>query len=312
MQEKRNLILLISLVIQISLCVALLFFISRDDTLAVDKDLFKVSDQTEIDKVLLTTSNKPLELAYDGSKWMVNKSFEADRQLVTIFFAALMQTEPKRPVGETVKDSLREHILRKGTNVKLYEGETLVKDFWVSGNDAKTETYFLLQGDKVPYLVTIPGYRLYIASLFELPDNEWRDKRIFNFRWENFKSLTATFPRETKESFTISFQNKYFGIEGLAESDTTKLNDYLDAVSLIKGSRFLTSGQSPVYDSLAKTTPEFSVVVTDIANRTYEIEVFPALSLTKEILGRLNHETMVVFDRHEIALIARKRRYFER
>lgn len=98
--------------------------------------------------------------------------------------------------------------------------------------------------------------------------------------------MTATFPRETKESFTISFQNKYFGIEGLAESDTTKLNDYLDAVSLIKGHRFLTSGQSPVYDSLAKTTPEFSVVVTDIANRTYEIEVFPALSLTKEILGQ--------------------------
>jgi hypothetical protein len=312
MQEKRNLILLISLVVQISLCVTLLFFANRGNTLAIDKGLFKVPAQAEVDKVLLTNSNKPLELVYGGSKWMVNKSFEADRQLVTIFFAALMQTEPKRPVGETVKDSLREHILRKGTNVKLYEGETLVKDFWVSGNDAKTETYFLLQGDEVPYLVTIPGYRLYIASLFELSDNEWRDKRIFNFRWENFKSLTATFPGETKENFTISFQNKYFGIEGLTQSDTTKLNDYLDAVSLIKGSRFLSSGESPVYDSLAKTTPEFSIVVTDIANRTYEIEVFTALSSTKEILGRLNRETLVVFDLHEIGLIARKRHYFER
>lgn len=312
MLGRRNLILLVSLGIQICLCAVLLVFTNQGTTLAVDKDLFKVSDQTEIDKVLLMGSAKPFELAYDGSKWMVNNSFEADRQLVTIFFATLMQAEPKRPVGELLKDSIQEHILKKGTHVKLFEGENLVKDFWVSGNDRKTETYFLLEGDNLPYLVTIPGYRLYVASLFELPDTEWRDKRIFNFRWENFKSLTASFTGDTKENFTISFQNKYFGIEGLADSDTTKLNDYLDAVSLIKGSRFLSSGESSVYDSLSQTAPEFTIVVTDIANRTYELEVFPGVPSRIEILGRLNREILVVFDRQQIARIARKRHYFGR
>ncbi len=312
MQEKRNLTLLVSLIVLTSICASLMFFDGGSKEFDVDKNLFKVSDQTEIDRVLLTISNTPLEISYRGSKWMVNKSFEADRQLVTIFFATLMQTEPKRPVGVAVQDSLTAYMLKNGINVKLYEGENLVKDFWVSGNDRKTETYFLLQGDEIPYLVTIPGHRLYIASLFELPTNEWRDKRIFNFRWESFKSLTATFPGEPKDSFTISFQNKYIGIEGLAESDTTKLNDYLDAVSLIRGSRFLSTGESRVYDSLLQTIPEFSVVVTDIANRTYEIEVYPAIKSTGEIVARMNNETGVVFDRKEIALIARKRSYFKR
>ena len=67
------------------------------------------------------------------------------------FFATLMQTEPKRPVGVAVQDSLTAYMLKNGINVKLYEGENLVKDFWVSGNDRKTETYFLLQGDEIPY-----------------------------------------------------------------------------------------------------------------------------------------------------------------
>lgn len=312
MQAKRNLRLLISLVILTGLCFGFIFLGNRSNTIEVDKDLFRVEDQTQVNKVILETSDKQIELSYDGSKWVVNKSFEADRQLVTVFFATIMQAEPKRPVAEILQDSLNQYIEKNGIHVKLFEGETLVKDFWASGNNRKTETYFQLTGDKTPYLVTIPGYRVYVASIFELPANDWRVKRIFNFRWETFKSLIASFPKEPREDFTISFKSQYFGIDGLPEADTTKLNDYLDAVSLINGARFVSTGESKVYDSLLLTAPDFIILVTDIANRTYQLEVFPPAVGEAAILGRFNRESPVVFNRKEIALISRKRSYFVR
>jgi len=312
MQAKRNLQLLGSLVILTSLCFVFIFIGNRSNTIEVDKDLFRVEDQTQINKVVLESSGKQVELRYDGSKWVVNNLFEADRQLVTVFFATIMQAEPKRPVSEALQDSVNQYIQRNGIHIKLLEGETMVKDFWASGNDRKTETYFQLPGDKTPYLVTIPGYRVYVASIFELTANDWREKRIFNFRWETFKSLNASFPKESREDFTISFKSQYFGIDGLAEADTTKLNDYLDAVSLINGVRFVSDGESRVYDSLLQTKPDFTILVTDIANRTYQLEVFPPAVGEEAILGRLNRESPVVFNRKEIALISRKRSYFVR
>jgi len=312
MQAKRNLQLLVSLVILTSLCFVIIFLGNRSNTIEVDKDLFRVEDQAQVNKVLIETSDKQVELRYDGSKWVVNNSFEADRQLVTIFFATIMQVEPKRPIAETRQDSISQYLQKNGIHIRLYEGETVVKDFWARGNDRKTETYFQLTGDNTPYLVTIPGYRVYVASIFELPANDWRDKRIFNFRWETFKSLQTTFPKEPQENFTISFKSQYFGIDGLAQADTTKLNDYLDAVSLINGARFVSPGESSAYDSLLKTIPAFSILVTDIANRTYQLEVFPPALGEMAILGRLNRESPVVFNRKEIALISRKRSYFVR
>jgi hypothetical protein len=312
MQAKRNLRLLISLVILTGLCFVFIFSGTRSNTIEVDKSLFRVEDQTQVNKVVLEASGKQIELRYDGSKWVVNNSFEADRQLVTVFFATIMQAEPKRPVSETLLDSVNHYIQKKGIHIRLFEGEAVVKDFWASGNDRKTETYFQLTGDKTPYLVTIPGYRVYVASIFELPANDWRDKRIFNFRWETFKSLISSFHKEPREDFTISFKSQYFGIDGLPEADTTKLNDYLDAVSLINGVRFVSAGESKVYDSLLLTTPDFTILVTDIANRKYQLEVFPPAVGETAILGRLNRESPVVFNRKEIALISRKRSYFVR
>ena len=310
MQEKKNIRLLISLVALTAVCVLVAFFGSADTLMQVDKNLFRVDDQMQVSKVLLTNAKTKTEteLKFDGSKWVVNNYFEADQQLITIFFATLLQAEPKRPIAETLQDSISSKALKNGIRVQLFEDNQIVKDFWVSGNDQRTETYFQLAADNTPYLITIPGYRVFVASLFELAPVEWRDKWIFNFNWQNFKSLSMSFIREPKEDFTISFQNQSFGIEGLT-SDTTRLNNFLDAVSLIRGEQFIMAGTSKWYDSLLQTAPNYTIVVTDIAKRTYQLEVFPPIGQQQGVLGRLNGELPVIFNPEAIVPISRKRSY---
>jgi hypothetical protein len=311
MQEKKNIRLLISLFAISVLCILFAFFSNTDTYADVDKNLFRVEDQTQVSKIVLSTSskNQEVEIRFDGTRWMVNNSFEADNQLITVFFATLLQAEPKRPVAETLQDSIDSRMEKQGIRVKLYEGEQVVKDFWVSGNDQRSETYFQLAGDKTSYLVTIPGYRVFVASLFELSEAEWRDKRIFNFNWANFKSLKAHFTQQPNEDFTISFSNGLYGIVEVEVADTTKLSNFLESVFNLQADQFNTNSSSR-YDSLLKTPPAYSITILDIANRAYQLEVFPPLKGEQVILGRLNDNLSALFSPKQIAQISRKRGYF--
>lgn len=306
MQEKRNIRLLIFLGISTLALVGLLYLSTRNDFDVVDKQLFKVDDQTTISKVVIKpVTGQPVELQFTNGKWRVNNMFDADQQMIKILFATLLQTEPRREVAASIQDSVSKYITSTGREIQLYSDEHVVKQFWVGGNTRKTETYFQTP-EGVPYLVQIPGYRLYIASVFELPAIDWRDKWIFNFNWQNFKSLRATFYNQPNEDFVVARQQTFFGITGMPAADTARLNNYLDAVSLVQANRFITTEP----DSLVKAEPSFTIQVADIANRSYMLEVYPSGQKATEFPARLNGETWLVLSRASLEEIDRKRTYF--
>lgn len=310
MAKRNNLYLLISLLVMASFLMLIIFVGNSDSRIEVDKNLFKVADQTKIDRVVLNQAEGEIELHYNGSKWMINNSFEADRQLIQVFFATLLQAEPRRPVALRLRDSVHQQIINNGVDVKLYEGDLLVKNFKVTGNDRKTETFYELAGEISPYLVTIPGYRVYVAAIFELTALDWRDKRIFNFNWQNFKRLTATIRENDKESFAISFQDKFFGLEGNPQADTTKLNDYLDAVSLVQVNRYLTHGESARYDSMLTTMSDYSIEVSDIANRSYRLDLYRPEKQDEAILGKMGDGQAVLISREDFIRLDRRKSHF--
>jgi hypothetical protein len=303
---------LILLVAMTATLVVIIYFGNTDNKISVDKNLFKVSDQTKIDRVILRKADEQIELHYNGSKWMVNNSFEADRQLIQVFFATLLQAEPRRPVAQRLSDSIQQQLIKRGTQVELYEGNVVMKNFMVSGNDRKTETYFKLADDLTPYIVTIPGYRVYLAAIFELSSLDWRDKRIFNFNWQNFKRLTASFRGNEKESYAISFQDKFFGLEGIPQADTTRLNDYLDAVSLVQAARFLPKEELSAYDSVFSGAPYCSIEVTDIANRGYRLDLYLPRKQDAAVAGKINDGQAVLISREDFIRLDRKKSHFTR
>lgn len=311
MQRQKNIRLLISLCVWITLSGVLFYLSGASRTLQVDQELFRVPDQTAVNRIIFErTSGQKVELSFEGGRWIVNKNMEADRQLVTILFATLLQVEPRRPVADRFRDSLTTALVERGTHVQLFVDNEVVKDFRVLGNDRKTETYFQLDQDPVPYLVTIPGYRVYVGSVFDLTAVEWRDRRVFNFNWQNFKSLSMKFQQVPAEDFAVSFQNQFFGVEGLPQADTTRLNDFLDAVSLLQAYRYLDAEQT-LLDTV-KIKPQFTIHVLDIANREYTLDMYPANQQDQYQIGRINRTSLALFERKEMVRIARKRSDFAR
>jgi Domain of unknown function (DUF4340) len=306
MQQKKNIRLLISL-IALSAITVLLFLFGNSNRSEVDKSIFKVADQNAIDKVIFESAKGKTELKFDGAKWKVNATREADGQLVTVFFASILQAEPKRKVTGAQQDSIKIRMQKEGVKVSLWEGEKQAKEFWVVGNEQKTETYFQLKDDE-PYFVTIPGYRVYVASIFELAENDWRNKKVFNFNWQNFKNLKTHFPQQSNQDFTISFSNKLFAIEEVAVADTTKLSGYLESIFNLQAEKILTKAEAAQYDSVFAIAPIAEIEIQDIAKHTFGLKIYR--SKEKNIVAAKMQDEAVLLKPQAVAGVVRRRDYF--
>ncbi len=310
MQEKKNMRLLFSLIVLLTGTIAFYFFSNRDGRLEIDKDMFRIEDPTKINKVILESPKGKIELHYNGTAWKVNDHFDADRQLITVLFATLEQAEPKRPASESERMEIVELLTKEGVKVSLLDEGELKQIFYAGGNPEKTLTYFYRQDDQ-PYVMTIPGYRIYVASILELDENGWRDKRVFNFNWRNFRKLTVRFSADSKEDFEVSQRERIFDIAGI-DTDTTRLNNFLDDVSLLTGDQIILPNVFPRYDSLIKSPPAMKIQISDIANRSYQLELFQGIPGDPNVVGRVNDKDVMIFDRKKMFRVAKNRTYFRK
>jgi hypothetical protein len=307
MQRKKNIRLLISLIVIVFFAVLLVTLNNSKRSSFVDKDLFQIENLDWVDRVLLKSPGVRTELKFNGTRWFVNEKFEADEQMIKVLFATLKQTLAKRQVAVSLQDSLKKEISTHGIKVSSFIGGALVKEFLTLGNKQKNETYFQGKDGNV-YLVAIPGYRVLVASVFELPANGWRNKQVFNFNWQNIKDLEVTFPSDAKQNFKASFSGKYFSVEGIA-TDTTKLDQFMDALLQLRSETILDSVQAKRYDSLIKHKPMMSIVIHDIAKRSYPLTVFPIQKGQDFLIGGINEE-IVLLNPLTVRGIYRKKEFF--
>ncbi len=305
LQEKRNKTLFTVLLLLSGITAVLAYVAMRGEPAVENKDLFQVKDTKTINRVELQSSSGMVALSFNGTRWMVNDREVADRDMIDVLFATLLQAEVKRPITGANNDSIVSVSKVNGVTVKLFEGEQLSKSFLVGGNDKKTAAYFIDQNNQA-YLMHIPGYRVYVSGIFELDEAAWWDKYVFAFNWTNFKSLVAEYPNDERKGFSVSLEDGYFGIAGLA-TDTTKLNDFLDAVSLLTVDEYNTA----LIDSMSKQEPVFTIQVSDIASRTYTLSILPVVQ-TGKTACRVGQNKLAWIDNRKLARLVKNRDFFEK
>lgn len=307
-QEQRNKWLVYSLVGLTVLTGVITLWQWREKPAVVDKAIFKMENQSAIDRVELRSDRDTVILKYDGVRWKVNDRYDAESRLVTVMFATLNQAEPRRRAPESLRDSLRSQLIQTGVLVDLFEGEKKVNSFYAGGDQQKAVAYFMDE-DGNAYLMAIPGYRVYVSGIFELDENGWKEKRIFNFNWRNFKGLSARM-MDGSQDFVVEPGDEGFAVAGISPVDTTRLNDYLDAVSLLQADRFISKGYSARYDSLLLTRPALAIEVTDLGNTAYHLRLYAPLPGDRYVLGETGRQERVLFERQALNPILKGRDYF--
>jgi hypothetical protein len=307
-QQKKNITLLISLA-TLGLLSLILFWSSNETADEIDPTLFRLSDPKAVNKVVFNRDTASIELEFINNGWRVNKTFDADRNLVDVLFATVAQAIPKRAVASRVRDSVARETRQQGVKVDFYIGSNVNRTFWVWGNEADGLTYFIDNEGDTPYMMTIPGYRVFVAGIFTQTASTWRDKRIFNFNWRNFTELKADFPNDPNQSFRVAMSERFFSIDGLPNVDTTALNNYLDAVSLIQADAFYEFGQAVSYDSLINTKPIMRIAVSELNGQQHVLEIFTITKDERNALARWGSD-YAWFDRRNIIQLYKKRKDF--
>lgn len=267
--QKRNRSLLISLIALTMVTIGLVAVSNREGGSDLNPDVFAVGNLQEVNKVQLQSRSDTVELEFINGSWQVNGRYKADPNMVKVLFATIAQLKAKRQISGVIGDSVRAALKADGVRVQLFGGGSLLQSFFAGGNDSKTTAYFLSDAEEV-YVVSIPGYKVYTAGVFELGETGFRDKLVFNFRWENFKGLKAMFASRPEESFAITMQKDFFTIEGMPATDTTKLYDFLDNVARLTVDGFTTRSK---IDSVS-ANELMKLEVSDIGSRVYELSLY--------------------------------------
>lgn len=285
------------------------WWVQPENRLDVDQGLFRMDDLGQISRVELQSPAGVVKLAFDGARWRVNDRYDAESGMIRVLFATLQQAQPKRPVAQAQRDSIREEMSRTGVKVSLYAGDELRKEFLAGGNTGKTQAYFADMASGDVYVMAIPGYRVYVSGILEMGAHGWRDKFVFGFNWGNFKKLEARFPQEPVDNFAVELLTNYFGIREMPEADTAKINTFLDNVSLLTVEEFIPEPR--LIDSLSRVRPKMEIVVTDIGNRTYRLWLFDP-GRSREGYAILQDTDVALIDRRKIEAILRTKSFFRK
>ncbi len=281
------------------------FAFTRQDTgFAVQKDLYRHANLREVDQVVMKSPSGEVDLKFVENRWRVNGSFPADRNLIEVLFATLQQVEVKRPVARSMNDSIATHLRDNGVLVSLRDDDQPELEFFAGGNPARTLAYFVEKNGSTPHVVVIPGYRVYVSGIFELPAIQWREKLIFDINWTNFRDLAAEF-RNPQGNFVVELNKNTAVIKGVAEPDTARLNTFLDDLSLLTVDQYVETTSS--LDSLAGTEPHASYAITDIGGRTYRLRVY---TLDNQFIGVIGDDVFAILARERIVPLLRPKEFF--
>lgn len=308
MLEKRNKRQFFLLVMLLGVTVIVYWLGHSEDHFSVDKESFRNFDIISVDEVILKSPERSTTLKYTGSRWAINDEYIADPGMIDVLFATLQQAEPKRPLASSAQDSVAAYLRQNGVKVSLSAAGVLQKSFFAGGNTAKSQAYFMDRDDGVVYLMTIPGYRVYVSGIFELDVSGWRDKSVFGFNWRNFQRMEVNFPSRPTDNFVVAMDDSYFSIQGMTQVDTTKLNDFLDDVSLLTVQRYTAATKQA--DSLSKTAPLVDLLVIDVGRKEYRLQLYPPSDKSGQFMGLINASQWAEFPNGAINRVIRPRAFF--
>ncbi len=293
--KNRKLIVVFGLLLLANL---VFFFTSQTKrTVSFDENLFKIETPELISQIQIGD----LKLSKNGNKWILNGQYAASNELIRLIMSILNRVEVKKPVSVPV--------IQNEVTINI-DGQK--RNFYVWGNPTKTKTYFSKVNSEEVYEVQIPGYNEYLAGIFELSVDQWRDRLVLNGTWRTIQQLTLEYEGSIEKNVSITFDDAFFKVPGVNALDSNKVVDYLNQFEYFQANEWITKGRFPNYDRLAESMPLAKLTLETIdAAKPIVLEIFKPLERDRFYLVRLNNNELFVIDRKRAQRILAKLPDFE-
>ena len=313
-QKSKNITLSIFLGLLIISSVILRLTRNYSSNTISKKTLFSVQDTSSVDLILIKSSKENIELKKIEGIWMLNNKFKAEQNIVKILLSILKDAEISRKVPRSQVEQTAKLLKEKGYRIEIFGDGNVMTSFYAAGNENKTVSYVMSIEENEPFIMSIPGYGSYVAGIFEIPANDWRDRLILSTNWRTLQKLNIQYTEYPELDFTIKFNFNFLTVEGVQALDTARMMAYIDEFNFLQADRFLEKGQNERYDSLLQTPETVTLSIEDInSDNSKSIRFYPLLPNDPMMLGYIREdEQIALFEAARIQQLFAVRSDFER
>jgi hypothetical protein len=220
-QRQKNIRLLILLSVLMVTTIILYSWEPETSKTTVDKNLFSVTDTAEVDRIVITGENQRILLEKTGSTWTVNQKYPLDEGLRKVLLSVINRVQVQRPVSEMRQEDVIDMLREKGNLVEIFSGNQQVESYIAGGTMNQNTSFFMDPDQKIPYQVHLPGYESYVAGIFEISENDWRDRILFSSSFNSITRIELDYP-DSAAGFAILNQ-KELQIQRVDNPDTAAI-----------------------------------------------------------------------------------------
>ncbi|MEI6455712.1 MAG: hypothetical protein WCO93_05435 [bacterium] len=295
---KKNRTIFISVIV-LAIVALVLFLTQSKTTFRRSMSDFAVRDTSIVTKIFMSDkNNNTLKLTrLEPGKWTVNDKFPAQKKMVDILLATMVNLEVKEPVakaahntiiGDMAVNSIKVEIYQMGFRInifgwiKLFPYEKLDKVYYVGGATPNNRgSYMLLENSTEPFVTYLPGLRGFVSPRYSPMEKYWRDFTVFKKSHREIASVRMEFPSNPDDSYEVR-SDKSGGVTLLSIADNKMVPDFdtLKVLTFVSGFRDLNfeallNDMDPVKkDSVLRSTPFIVITVMDTTGVATSVKVF--------------------------------------
>ena len=312
-QQKKNFRLIGILVGLIVVIAGLAMWSPGASKTNMDEMMFTLKTGVQFDKIVITGNNVKNLIEKKTAGWTINREHRADPYLIELFGSVMTRNRVKRKIAQSQTEEIMQ-LLEAGVMVGIFQDGQSLLAFKVGGDRTQKITYFQNPDQGHGYLVNIPGYNEYLAALFEMTENQWRDRSVFSSTWQSIRRLEVNYADPETESFTIRYERDFLQVDGIEQLDTGVMMHYVENYNLLAADGYIKKEEYPRYDSLLDhSTALAQISLMDIdPSRNNRLTIYPRIGRDPYYLALVGGTDMALFQVSKIDSLLKKMDDFQR
>lgn len=334
MKRKRNLLILLIVVVLIGL-IALVVAMRGSKDATFDQD-FHVEDIENITKIFLADKENNhvlLQRVADAdtnsdTTWTVDEIYPASKGMIKLLLETLHDMRIRQQVNKNAVPQAIKLLSANSTKCEVYQTRYLID--WFNGKlrlfprEKLTATYFVGQetqdmmacfmyreGDKVPYIIHIPGFRGYLTPRFVADPMSWRSHTIVHWDITHLQSVELDIPATPEESYKVSRQGDGFVFQKagtiIDNFDTARVAQMLSCFHNLNFDEYASRVPNSNMDSSFNAGPRAILHITNTEGTTREITTYIKYNNPTDSLVMRNDELYEMFDLNRLYAIIDKK-----
>lgn len=254
----------------------------------------------------------------DGVEWTVDGQYKADRHMVKLLMETLSRMRVRSKVNNAAVGNVTTIMAGKSTKVEVYYKDYRIdwfkgrfklfphqrcKVFYV-GYDTQDNlaTYMYREGDDVPCIVYIPGFRGCLSPRFVVDQYAWRSHSIVDISGRNIALVEMEIPSMPEESFSLVREGDGFVFNLLHPMhrvdgfDSARVGQLLSSFTHLNFDEYARAVPQAELDSSFSGTPRTILRVADVNGNSRELKTFIKYVNPEDALAMPDTTMYQVFD----------------